>query len=84
MHGDYQLVYYLINQIILLAFRDDAFFNTNLTPELIWRLRVLKWRPSLPLHWKPEKLDTPLLQCLDRTPYGYELHKSLPMTYNSS
>ncbi|KAL4861156.1 hypothetical protein BDV12DRAFT_208310 [Aspergillus spectabilis] len=71
MHGDYQLAYYPINQIILLAFRDEAFLNTALTPELIWRLR-------------PEMLDTPLLRRLDRTPYGYELHKSLSMTYDSS
>ena len=84
MHGDYQLAYCPINQIISLAFRDDAFENTELTPELIWRLRVPKRRPSLPLRWKPEKLDTPLLRRLDRTPYGYELHKSLPMTYDSS
>ncbi|CEL09489.1 hypothetical protein ASPCAL12624 [Aspergillus calidoustus] len=84
MHGDYQLAYCPINQIISLAFRDEAFFNTALTPELIWRLRVPKRSQSLPLRWKPEKLDTPLLRRLDRTPYGYELHKSLPMTYDSS
>lgn len=35
MHGDYQLAYYPINQIISLAFRDDAFLNDALTPELI-------------------------------------------------
>ncbi|KAJ0415015.1 hypothetical protein BJY00DRAFT_327273 [Aspergillus carlsbadensis] len=66
------------------AFRDDAFLNNALTPELIWRLRVPKRLPSLPLRWKPEKLDTPLLQRLDQTPYGYELHKPLLMTYDSS
>ncbi|KAI2860365.1 hypothetical protein CBS76997_11373 [Aspergillus niger] len=84
MHGDYQLASCPINQIISLAFRDDAFLNTTLTPELIWRLRVPKRSPSLPLRWKPEKLDTPLLRRLDHTPYGYELHESLPMTYDSS
>jgi hypothetical protein len=83
MHGDYQLAYCPINQIISLAFRDGAFLN-DLTPELIWRLRVPKRRQSLPLRWKPEVLDTPLLRRLKRTPYGYELHKSLPMTYDSS
>jgi hypothetical protein len=82
MHSDYQLAYCPINQIISLAFRDEAFLNTALTPELIWRLRVPKRSQSLPLQWKPEKLDTPLLRRLDRTPYGYELHKSLPMTYD--
>ncbi|KAL2829035.1 hypothetical protein BDW59DRAFT_170777 [Aspergillus cavernicola] len=30
-----------INQIISLAFRDEAFLNTVLTPELIWQLRSL-------------------------------------------
>lgn len=68
MHGDYQLAYCPINQIISLAFRDEAFLNTTLTPELIWRLRVPKRLPSLPLRWKPEKLNTPLLRRLDRTP----------------
>ena len=57
---------------------------TDLTPELIWRLRVPKRSSSLPLRWKPEVLNTPLLRCFDRTTYGYELHPSLPMTYESS
>ncbi|KAL4946616.1 hypothetical protein BDV06DRAFT_208531 [Aspergillus oleicola] len=35
MHGNYQLAYCPINQIILLAFRDDTFLNNILTPELI-------------------------------------------------
>ena len=84
MHGDYQLAYCPINQIISYAFRDGAFFNTMLSPELIWRLRVPKRHQSLPLRWKPEMLDTPLLRRVERTPYGYELDKSLPMTYDSS
>ncbi|KAJ5887370.1 hypothetical protein N7495_007411 [Penicillium taxi] len=83
MHGDYQLAYCPIAQIISFAFRDGAFEN-NLTPELIWRLRVPKRSGSLPLRWKQEVLDIPLLRRLERTPYGYELHKTLPMTYNSS
>ncbi|KAL4778139.1 hypothetical protein BJX76DRAFT_366673 [Aspergillus varians] len=52
MHGDYQLAYCPINQIVSLAFRDGAFLNMALNPELIWRLRKL------------EKLDTPLFQLL--------------------
>ncbi|EAL91115.2 conserved hypothetical protein [Aspergillus fumigatus Af293] len=83
MHGDYQMAYCPINQIISLAFRDGAFVNP-LTPELIWRLRVPKRRQDLPLRWKEEILDTPLLRRIERTPHGYELHKSLPMTYDSS
>ncbi|PYH89774.1 hypothetical protein BO71DRAFT_464394 [Aspergillus ellipticus CBS 707.79] len=84
MHGDYQLAYSPINQIVSLAFRDGAFLNTALTPELIWRLRVPKRSQSLGLRWKPEMLDIPLLRRLERTPYGYELHRSLPMIYDSS
>ena len=37
MHGDYQVAYCPITQIISLAFHDEAFLNTALTPELIWR-----------------------------------------------
>ncbi|KAJ5778330.1 hypothetical protein N7520_001576 [Penicillium odoratum] len=84
MHGDYQLAYCPIAQIVSFAFRDGAFVNTELTPELIWRLRVPKHTSSLPLRWKPEVLNTPILRRFERTPYGYELHESLSMTYESS
>ncbi|KAK2801732.1 hypothetical protein FQN50_007647 [Emmonsiellopsis sp. PD_5] len=83
MHGNYQLAYCPINQIVSLAFRDGAFLNA-LTPELIWQLGVPRHITSLDLRWKLEMMDTPLLRRLERTPYGYELHKSLPMTYDSS
>jgi hypothetical protein len=63
---------------------DGAFANTDLTPELIWRLRVPRGSPSLPLRWKPELLNVPPLRRLERTPYGYGLDGSLPMTYDSS
>jgi hypothetical protein len=65
MHGDYQLAYCPISQIISFAFRDGAFVNTDLTPELIWRLRVPKRSSSLPLRWKPDVLNTPLLRRYD-------------------
>lgn len=84
MHGNYQLEYCLITQIISFAFCDGAFLNTELTPELIWQLRVPKCSLSLPLCWKTEVLNMPLLQRLERTPYGYELHLPLPMTHDSS
>ena len=84
MHGDYQLAYCPITHIISFAFRDGAFANTKLTPELIWRLRVSKSSPSLAFRWKPELLNTPILRRFERTSYGYELHESLPMTYESS
>lgn len=84
MHCDYQLAYCPILQIISYAFRDKAFANTTLTPELIWQLQVPDYRTSLPLYWKPEVLDTPLLRHVHSTEYGLELHKSLPMAYTSS
>ncbi|KAJ5708139.1 hypothetical protein N7488_007940 [Penicillium malachiteum] len=84
MHGDYQLAYCPIAQIVSFAFRDGAFVNKELTPELIWRLRVPKHTSSLPLRWKPEVLNTPILRRFERTPYGHEVHESLSMTYESS
>lgn len=84
MHCDYQLAYCPILQIISYAFRDEAFANTALTPETIWRLRVPDYLASLPLQWKPEVLDTPLLRHVEHTEYGLQLHESLPMAYASS
>ncbi|KAJ5887369.1 hypothetical protein N7495_007410, partial [Penicillium taxi] len=48
------------------------------------RLRVPKHTPSLPLWWKAEVLNTPILRCFKCTPYSYELYKSLSMTYELS
>ncbi|KAF5015788.1 hypothetical protein F66182_12752, partial [Fusarium sp. NRRL 66182] len=79
-----ELAYCPILQIISYAFRDKAFANTTLTPELIWQLQVPDYRTSLPLYWKPEVLDTPLLRHVHSTEYGLELHQSLPMAYTSS
>jgi Protein of unknown function (DUF3435) len=84
MHCDYQLAYCPILQIITYAFRDKAFANTALTPEIIWRLRVPGHVSSLPLQWKAEVLDTPLLRHVKQTEYGLELDDSLPMAYASS
>ncbi|ODM19121.1 hypothetical protein SI65_05738 [Aspergillus cristatus] len=83
MHGDYQLAYCPIVQIVSLAFRDDAFEN-ELTPELIWRIKVPKRTRALPLRWKKDKLNLPLLRRVVRTQYGYGVHPTLPMTYDSS
>ncbi|CRG92221.1 hypothetical protein PISL3812_09277 [Talaromyces islandicus] len=63
MHGDYQLSYYPILQIVSYTFR---------------------WLTSLPLRWKPELLDTPLLWHVHRTKYGYKVDPSVPMAYASS
>ncbi|KAH8696487.1 hypothetical protein BGW36DRAFT_360320 [Talaromyces proteolyticus] len=84
MHGDYQLSYCPILQIVSYAFRDNTFVNTALSPETIWRLKVPDPLTCLPLRWKPELLDTPLLRHVHRTEYSYELHPSLPIAYASS
>jgi len=60
MHGDYQLAYCPITQIVSLAFHNDAFGN-ELTPELIWRIKVPKRTRALSLWWKKDKLNLPLL-----------------------
>lgn len=36
MHCDYQQAYCPITHIVALAFRDNAFENERLTPELVW------------------------------------------------
>ena len=58
---------------------------------LVWH-RSICWRcfsgvePSqaLPLRWKKDKLNLPLLQNVVETQYGYRVHPTLPMTYDSS
>lgn len=77
------MAYCPIAQIVSLAFRDNAFEN-DLTPELIWRLKVPKRNRALPLRWKDDKLDLPLLRRVQRTPYGHEIHPTSPMSYDSS
>ncbi|KAN0069176.1 Protein of unknown function (DUF3435) domain containing protein [Elaphomyces granulatus] len=69
LYGDYQVTY------------PNPDRPNYLTPNLIWRLQVSQ---SLPLQWKQEKLSLPLLRRVEQTPYGFEVHKSLPMTYDSS
>jgi hypothetical protein len=71
-------------QIVTYAFRDGAFLNDRLTPELIWQLKVPKHLRSLPLRWKKNMLDIPVLRRVVRTPYNYAVHRTLPMTYDSS
>ncbi len=84
MHCDYQLAYCPILHIVAMAFRDKAFENERLTPDLIWRLKVPKRLPSLPLKWKDDKLKLPVLRRMEHTASGFEVNPSLPMTYDSS
>lgn len=84
MHCDYQLTYCPILHIVAMAFRDEAFENERLTPELVWRLRVPGRLPSLSLRWKTEKLKLPVLRRMEQTASGWEVDPRLPMTYDSS
>lgn len=84
MHGDYQLSYCPILQIVSYAFRDNAFVNTTLSPDIIWRLKVPGHLTCIPLRWKSELLDTPLLRNVHCTEYGFKLDLSLPIAYASS
>jgi hypothetical protein len=84
MHCDYQLAYCPITYIVALAFRDNAFENERLTPELVWSLRVPKRLHVLPLKWKKDKLDIPVLRRMRQTPSGVEVDPILSMTYDSS
>jgi hypothetical protein len=84
MHCDYQLTYCPILHIVAMAFRDEAFENERLTPELVWRLRVPKRLSSLPLRWKTKKLNLPVLRRMEQTASGWEVDPCLPMTYGSS
>jgi hypothetical protein len=84
MHCDYQLTYCPILHIVTMAFRDNAFENERLTPDLVWKLRVPKRLPSLPLRWKKNKLKLPVLRRMKQTPHGVEVDPTLPMTYDSS
>jgi hypothetical protein len=52
MHCDYQLAYWPITYIVALAFRDNAFENERLTPELVCSLRVPKRLHVLPLKFQ--------------------------------
>lgn len=84
MHCDYQLAYCPITYIVALAFRDNAFENERLISELVWSLRVPKRLHVLPLKWKKDKLDIPVLRRMRQTPSGVEVDPILSMTYYSS
>jgi hypothetical protein len=84
IHCDSQLAYCPITYIVALAFCDNAFENDRLTPELIWRITVLKRLHVLPLRWKKTKLKTPLLRGAEQTLYDVDVHPSFLMKYDSS
>ncbi|KAB8074604.1 hypothetical protein BDV29DRAFT_190849 [Aspergillus leporis] len=81
MHGDYQLAYCPITQVISFAFRDGAFANTDLTREIIWGLRVPKRSSPSRSAGSPRFLTRPSFgvlsaQRFERTTCGYELYPS--------
>lgn len=84
MHCDFQLTFCPVLHIVTTAFRDNAFENERLMPDLIWKLRVSKRLTSLPPRWKKDKLKFPVLRRMKQTPYGVKVELTLPMTYDSS
>jgi hypothetical protein len=60
MHEDYQLAYCLIAHITSLAFADNAFESTRLTPKFLRKLRVPARLHVLPLHFKKSMWNTPI------------------------
>jgi hypothetical protein len=69
---------------VALVFRDNAFKNERLIPELIWSLRVPKRLHVLLLKWKKDKLDIQVLRRMRQTPSGVKMDLILSMTYDSS
>jgi Protein of unknown function (DUF3435) len=81
LHRDYKLAYCPIIQIVSLAFRDNAFENDRLTPEIFWKMRVTR-KESITLKWKSEVLDQPVLRRMTQDETSNKVDKNLPMTYS--
>jgi hypothetical protein len=81
MHEDYQLAYCPIAHITSLAFADDAFENTRLTPELLHKLRVPGRLHVLPLRFKKSMSNTPIFRGTVKTVCGVHTHPTRTMSY---
>jgi hypothetical protein len=84
MHEDYQLAYCPMAHITSLAFADDAFENTRLTPELLHKLRVPGRLHVLPLRFKKSMLNTPIFRGTVQTVSGVHTHPTRPMLYHTA
>ncbi len=84
MHEDYQLAYCPLAHITSLAFADDAFENTRLTPELLHKLRVPGRLHVLPLQFKKSMWDTPVCRKPVQTTSGVYTHPTQPMGYRTA
>ena len=84
MHEDYQLAYCPMAHITSLAFADDAFENTRLTPELLHKLRVPGRLHVLPLRFKKDMLNTPIFRGTVQTVSGVHTHPTRPMLYHTA
>ncbi|KAI9888766.1 MAG: hypothetical protein M1814_006460 [Vezdaea aestivalis] len=81
LHCDYQLVYCPITFILAFAFADNAFKSELITPEYLLRAKVPSRLHTLPIHWKAEILDKPILRGLRRDSSGVEIDDWLPLSY---
>ena len=73
MHEDYQLAYCVISYILALAHPDKTVENERLTLECILRLRVSERLHTLPISWKKDMLNIPLIRHIQQTPYGVKV-----------
>jgi Protein of unknown function (DUF3435) len=81
MHEDYQLAYCPLAHTTSLAFADDAFKNARLTPELLYKLRVLKRLHVLPLRFKKSISNTFIFRGTVKTVSGVHTHPTRIMLY---
>ena len=81
MHEDYQLAYYPLAHITSLAFADDAFENSRLTPELLYKLRVPGRLHVLPLRFKKSMSNTPIFRSTAKTVSGVHTHPTRTISY---
>jgi hypothetical protein len=77
--ADDYLAYYLIAHIASLAFTDDAFENTRLTPEFPHKLKVPGRLRALPLRFKKSMWNTPIFRSTVQTVSGLRTYPKWPM-----
>ena len=81
MHEDYQLAYCPLAHITSLAFADDAFEVTRLTPGFLQKLRVPGRLHVLLLRFKKSKSNTPIFRGTVNTKSGVYTHPTCTMSY---
>lgn len=84
MHEDYQLACCPIAHITSLAFADNAFESTRLTPELLHKLCVPARLHVLPLPFKKSMWNTPICRTTVQTVSGVHNHPTWLMLYRTA